>query len=233
MIRTGLIWSAGAIAVMLGTLYWAFGALPAGEQVPVHWGPDGTADRFADKDGALLVLMILPGAALFVTGVLALAPFIDPFRENLRRSRKAYVAIWASTMVLMAALTGGIAVMMARGGEASSSNEFVRFVMAGCGLLFIVIGNYLPKTRKTFFLGIRTPWTLTSDYTWEKTHRLVGPLYILAGLVGIVIAFTLNGIWMVFTFVGAVMSVTLFGAIYSWWVWRHASDRNEGADYVV
>ena len=54
MIRTGLIWSAGAIAVMLGTLYWAFGALPAGEQIPVHWGPDGTADRFADKDGALL-----------------------------------------------------------------------------------------------------------------------------------------------------------------------------------
>ena len=47
------------------------------------------------------------------------------------------------------------------------------------------------------------------------------------------IAFTLNGIWMVFTFVGAVMSVTLFGAAYSWWVWRHASDRNEGADYVV
>jgi len=233
MIRTGLIWSAGAIAVMLGTLYWAFGALPADQQIPVHWGPDGTADRFADKDGALLVLMILPGAALFVTGVLALAPFIDPFRENLRRSHKAYVAIWAASMVLMAALTGGIAVMMARGSEASSSNEFVRFVMAGCGLLFIVIGNYLPKTRKTFFLGIRTPWTLTSDYTWEKTHRLVGPLYILAGLVGIVIAFTLSGIWLVFTFVGAVMSVTLFGAAYSWWVWRHASDRNEGADYVV
>lgn len=232
MIRTGLIWTGGAMAVMLGIVWWAYGALPDG-QIPVHWNAQGTADSFAGRDTALLYLLMLPGATLLVALILAAAPLIDPFRDNLRRSAKAYVAIWGATMVLMTALTGGIAVMMTRDASGSGSNEFVRFVMAGCGLLFIVIGNYLPKTRKTFFLGIRTPWTLTSDYAWEKTHRLVGPLYILAGLIGIVIAFTLPGIWMVFAFVGTVMSVTLFGAAYSWWVWRKASDRNEGADYVV
>ncbi|WP_300396530.1 SdpI family protein [Henriciella sp.] len=233
MIRTGLIWSAGAIAVMLGTLWWAWSALPAGEQIPVHWNAQGVADAFAPRREALLYLLMLPGSALFVTALLAIAPIIDPFRENLRRSSKAYLAIWAATMVLFAALNGGIAFMMARGADAEPSNEFVRFVMAACGVIFIIIGNYLPKTRKTFFLGIRTPWTLTSDYTWEKTHRLVGPLYILAGLIGIVIAFTLDGIWMVFAFVGVVMSVSLFGIVYSWFVWRKASDRNEGADYLV
>ncbi|WP_300379847.1 SdpI family protein [Henriciella sp.] len=232
MIRTGLIWSAGAIAVMLGTLYWAWSALPTGD-IPVHWNAEGVADAFAPRGEALLYLLILPALAVFVSLLLAIAPAIDPFRENLRRSHKAYVAIWAATMVLLAALNGGIALMMARGAAGAESNEFVRFVMAGCGLLFIIIGNYLPKTRKTFFLGIRTPWTLTSDYAWEKTHRLVGPLYMLAGAVGIVIAFTLPGIWMVFSFVGTVMSVTLFGVAYSWWVWRRASDRTESADYVV
>lgn len=232
MIRTGLLWSAGAIAVMLGTLYWASGAMPDG-QIPVHWGPSGEADAFATKDKALLNLMMLPASALFTTILLAIAPSIDPFRENLRRSHKAYVAIWASVMVLLAALNGGIAWMMVNSAGANESNEFVRFVMAGCGLLFIIIGNYLPKTRKTFFLGIRTPWTLTSDYTWEKTHRLVGPLYILAGLAGIVIAFTMRGLPMVIAFVACVMAVSLFGVAYSWWVWRRASDRNEGADYVV
>ncbi len=232
MIKTGLIWSAGALAVMAGTLYWATGALPAGD-IPVHWNADGVADSFRPREQALMYLLILPAAALFTTLVLALAPLLDPFRENLRRSRKAYLAIWAATMALLAALTAGIAVMMTRGVDGGGSNEFVRFVMAGCGLLFIVIGNYLPKTRKTFFLGIRTPWTLTSDYTWEKTHRLVGPLYMLAGLIGIVIAFTLTGLPLVFAFVGTVMSVTLFGALYSWWIWRRASDRDEGNQYVV
>ncbi|MEQ9315086.1 MAG: SdpI family protein [Henriciella sp.] len=232
MIRTGLIWSAGAIAVMLGTIYWAASAMPAGE-IPVHWGPSGEADAFAPRDTALLYLLILPASALFTSILLAAAPALDPFKENLRRSRKAYLAIWAATMVLLAALNGGIAWMMVNSAGAKESNEFVRFVMAGCGLLFIIIGNYLPKTRKTFFLGIRTPWTLTSDYTWEKTHRLVGPLYILAGLIGIVIAFTLKGLPLVFAFVGCIMSVTLFGAAYSWWIWRRASDQNEGADYVV
>ena len=96
-----------------------------------------------------------------------------------------------------------------------------------------VIGNYLPKTRKTFFLGIRTPWTLTSDYAWEKTHRLAGPLYMAAGALGILYAFSLDGIWLVIAFVGTVMSVTLFSAAYSWFAWRKAGDRNEGADYVV
>lgn len=232
MIRTGLIWSAGAIAVMVGIVWWAWTTLPAGE-IPIHWNAQGTADAFAPRDEAVFYLFMLPAAAAFVSLMLAIAPLIDPFRENLRRSHKAYVAIWAATMILLAALTAGIAMMMTRGADGADSNEFVRFVMAGCGLLFIVIGNYLPKTRKTFFLGIRTPWTLTSDYAWEKTHRLVGPLYILAGLVGIVIAFTLPGIWMVIAFVGTVMSVTLFGAVYSWFAWRRASDRDEGADYVV
>lgn len=232
MIRTGLIWSAGTIVLMLGTLWWAYGALPE-TNIPVHWNSQGAADDFAPREEALLYLLIMPGAALFTAIVLALAPLIDPFRKNLQLSRKAYTAIWIATMVLLAALHAGIALMMVRGANAAPSNEFVRFVMAGCGLLFIIIGNYLPKTRKTFFLGIRTPWTLTSDYTWEKTHRLVGPLYMAAGLLGIIIAFTLPGIWMVLAFVACVMGVSLFGAAYSWWVWRKASDRNEGADYIV
>lgn len=234
MIRTGLIWSGAAIAAMLGTLAWAWSALPAGVDIPVHWGPSGEADGFATRGKALLILAILPVSAIFTSIALAAAPYLDPFKENLRRSRQAYTAIWAGTMVLLAALAAGIAVMMIRGANgATDSNEFVRFIMAGCGVLFVIIGNYLPKTRKSFFLGIRTPWTLTSDYTWEKTHRLVGPLYIIAGILGIVFAFTLSGIWLVVAFVSSIMSVSLFGVAYSWWVWRKAEDRNEGADYVV
>ncbi|WP_084420190.1 SdpI family protein [Henriciella litoralis] len=234
MIKTGLIWTAGAIAVMAGILFWAWGAVPDGQPIPVHWNASGEADSFKPRSEALIYLLILPASALFTSLLMALAPSLDPFKDNLRKSAKAYVAIWAGILLLMTFLTGGIAYMMVRGAQdGETSNDFIRFVLAACGILFIVIGNYLPKTRKTFFIGIRTPWTLTSDYTWEKTHRLVGPLYILAGLIGIIAAFTMSGIALVITFVGAVLSVSLFGVIYSWWVWRHANDRNEGSDYIV
>lgn len=233
MIRTGLIWSGAAIVAMLGMVWWAWGALPSGEPIPVHWNAAGEADSFAPREEAIWYLLLLPASALFTTALMALAPALDPFKANLRKSAKAYVAIWAVVMILMAALTAGIALMMVRGASGADGNEFIRFVLAGCGVVFIVIGNYLPKTRKSFFLGIRTPWTLTSDYTWEKTHRLAGPLYIAAGLIGIVLAFTMTGIWLVFAFVGTVLAVSLFGAAYSWWVWRKAEDRNEGADFLV
>lgn len=233
MIRTGLIWSGAALVLMLGAVFWAWSQLPAGEPIPVHWNAAGEADNFAPREQAIWYLLILPASALLTTILLALAPSLDPFKGNLKKSEKAYTAIWAVIMALMAALTAGIALMMVRGANGAESNEFVRFILAGCGVVFVVIGNYLPKTRKSFFLGIRTPWTLTSDYTWEKTHRLVGPLYIAAGLIGIVLPFVMTGIWLVFSFVGTVLAVSLFGVAYSWWVWRKADDRNEGADYLV
>lgn len=234
MIKTGLIWSTGAIAVMLGALYWAFGALPVSDQIPVHWGLNGP-DSFSDRQGALTTLAILPGAALFVTLLMALAPTLDPFRDNLRRSRKAYVAIWASTMVLLAALTVGIAISMSQAGDADSnvSKLMVRCMIAGCGLMFMILGNYLPKTRPSFFLGFRTPWTLTSDYTWEKTHRLGGRLIMIAGICGIVSAFVFDGPYIMVGFLGPLISAKLFTVAYSWWVWRGAGDRNQGNDYVV
>lgn len=234
MIRTGLIWSAGAIVAMLGVLYWAWGALPASDQIPVHWGFNGP-DRFSDKTGALTTLAILPGAALFVAALMALAPTLDPFKDNLRKSAKAYIAVWASTMILLAALTAGLGFSMSQAAnpDVEVSKLLVRGMIAGCGLMFLVLGNYLPKTRPSFFLGFRTPWTLTSDYTWEKTHRLGGRLLMIAGVMGIVSAFIFDGPGILVGFLVPLFSAKIVTIAYSWWVWRKASDRNEGADYVV
>lgn len=234
MIRTGLIWSAGSIAVMLGTLYWAWGNLPDSDSIPVHWGLNGP-DNFADRSGALITLALLPGIAVIISAILAFAPKLDPFRDNLRKSHKAYVAIWAATMVTMAALTGGIAWAMSQSAnpDMEVNRLFVRGMFAACGLMFMVLGNYLPKTRPSFFLGFRTPWTLTSDYTWEKTHRLGGRLLMIAGMMGIVSAFIFDGPALLIGFLVPLLSAKLFTVGYSWWVWRTAGDRNEGADYLV
>ncbi len=62
-------------------------------------------------------------------------------------------------------------------------------VVAAVCLLLIVIGNYLGKTRSMFLGGVRTPWTLSSEYSWQRTHSLAGKLFVLSGALGFVAAF--------------------------------------------
>ncbi|MEL7541532.1 MAG: DUF1648 domain-containing protein, partial [Pseudomonadota bacterium] len=145
MIRTGLIVSTIVLALMAGISLWAGGQLPA-DNIPVHWDANGTPDRFSDRNEAMFLLWTLPGSALFGVLVFCLLPQIEPMRDNLFKSRKAYNAVWIATMVLFLGIHGGIAYMMVQSaGDEMQSNEFVRIVIAGTGILFIVMGNYLPK----------------------------------------------------------------------------------------
>ncbi len=233
MIRTGLIVSGIAIAFMAGVSIWAGGQLPA-DNIPIHWAADGTADRFAGRQAAMLVLLLIPGAAGLSALLFALLPQIEPMRENLFKSRKAYTAVWTSAMLLLVGVHFGVVMLMVRaGGNSFASPEFARFVIAGTGIVFIVFGNYLPKTRQNWFLGIRTPWTLSSEYTWEKTHRLGGRLFVFVGFVSLIAAFALKGPSLVFVLCGGALGATLISAVFSFLVYRHAPDKRISPDYIV
>lgn len=233
MIRPGLIVSAITVTLMAGISFWAGGQLPA-ENIPVHWGIDGTPDRFADRQEAMFVVWLLPAITLLSAIVFVILPMIEPMRDNLYKSRKAYNAVWITTMILMLAVHAGIVWMMVtNSGDAMQSNEFVRVVIAGTGILFVILGNYLPKTRQNWFLGIRTPWTLSSEYAWEKTHRLAGRLFMLVGFITLVTAFTVDGIYLVFVVTGASVSSALICVVYSYFAWRRAPDKRVSPDYIV
>ena len=233
MMRTGLIFSTIAVIGMCAVNLWAMPQLPEGE-MPVHWGIDGTPDRYGDRSEALFVLWIIPLSTI-VTGILlAIAPRLDPKGENLMKSRKAYIAIWCSVMIMLLSVHAGIAMLMVRSVAAEpNANEFVRFIIAATGILFIVKGNYMPKTRSNWFLGVRTPWTLSSDITWEKTHRLAGRLFMLAGFICLIGAFVLNGGWLIIMLLATLLPATLISVIYSFLVWRNAPDKTIGTDYIV
>lgn len=233
MIRTGLIVSAIVVVLMAGISFWASGQLPE-DNIPVHWNASGVPDRFSDKSEALFLLWLLPGISLFGALVFCLLPQIEPMRENLFKSRKAYNAVWISTMILFLGVHGGVAFMMLQSaGDQMQSNEFVRIVIAGTGILFIVLGNYLPKTRQNWFLGIRTPWTLSSEYTWEKTHRLAGRLFFVVGFITLLSAFTIDGIALVFIVTGSAVSSALISMVYSFLIYRNAPDKRVSPDYIV
>ncbi|KCZ50896.1 SdpI family protein [Hyphomonas pacifica] len=233
-VQTGLAWSAGATLVACGISLVASSQLPDSTQIPIHWGADGSPDKFADREGATFMLWMMPAISAFIATCMAIAATVDPRQANLSASRKAYLICWIGAMIVLTGIHAGIAFMMTRTGAPSSgSPEMIRWIIAACGALFILIGNYLPKTRSTFMMGIRTPWTLSSDMTWEKTHRLAGRLFMLAGALGIIGAFVFNGIWLALQLSVLAIGATLISVIYSWFVWRTATDREEGSGYIV
>ncbi len=233
-IRTGLIWSAIAVILSGAAALYTWNALPASGDIPVHWGINGQPDQFAPKSDVWTYLTILPGAILLTGLILAVAPAFDPRKANIETGRKAYLATWIGVMMLLTLVQVGICVaMLQAGGEVGVPNGFVRFAIAGCGVLMIVIGNYMPKTRSSFLLGVRTPWTLSSDIAWEKTHRLAGPLFMLAGALGTAGAFLFDGIWLALQLTALVCAAALISVIYSYFAWKSADDRDAGTGLTV
>lgn len=101
-------------------------------------------------------------------------------------------------------------------------------VLPATAVLFIVIGNYLGKTRSNFFAGIRTPWTLSSDYSWEKTHHLTGRLFVLAGAATLIASFALAAKFAAEIMVAGVLASALVGIIASYIYWRRDPLRHSG-----
>ena len=173
-LRPLLLYSVAVVVAMFAISAWAWGQLPADASIPIHWGLDGQVDGYASKTVGLL---LLPLTAAGLAALLAVIPRIEPRRANLERSGKAYSATWVAVMTLLG-LVHVLAIAVALG----SSIDVPRLILIGVGAVFVVIGNYLPTVRPNYLMGIRTPWTLSSDVAWVKTHRVGGRLFVLEGL---------------------------------------------------
>lgn len=216
-LRPLLITGAVAIVLMLAASLLAWAQIPDDTQIPIHWNLAGEVDGYASKEVGLLMT---PAIAVVLVAVLAAVPAIDPRRRNLVRSSPAYVMISSSAIVFMAAVH--LAVVWAALGN---TLDIPRIIGVGTGALFIVIGNFLGKTRSNWFMGVRTPWTLSSELSWTKTHRLAGRLFALVGVLALLAALT--GIpELILAVVGGGSIVMVVGVVaYSYFVWRDDPDR--------
>ena len=181
------------------------------ERVPTHWNLKGEVDGWSPRAwGAWL----MPVVIAFVWALMRWLPAIDPRRRNYEKFGGTFEGIMLSVMVFMLILHG-ITLAAALGYPVAME----RVAPAATGLLFIVIGNLLPRARSNWFVGIRTPWTLSSDRVWEKTHRVGGRLFVLGGIL-ISLSALLGASWGHW-FLLAVISVCSVGAvIYSYVEWR-------------
>lgn len=216
--RNIIIFSVLVLIIMLAVSAYGWVAIPDGQQIPVHWGVNGEVDRYGSKVEGLL---LIPGLTVLLTALFVFLPRIDPRRANLAQSQKAYIAIWAGTLVLL--LVVQILIVSAALGNPVNIGGIVPVAV---GILFIVIGNYLPKTRSNFYMGVRTPWTLSSNVSWDKTHRLAGRLFILMGLIMIGSMFMQGALW-VWVMMGGLMIMLVVLMAYSYIVWKDDPNRQE------
>ena len=197
----------GAAAVIGGM------AMPDGIQLPTHWGINGEPDAFADKWTALLLPV---GLVAGVSLLFYFLPSLEPRREGLARSQGLY--LWGWIALLMVGAVIQLALLSTGLGWGIPVNHLI---VGAIGVMLVLIGNQLGKSRSMYLIGIRTPWTLASEEVWIKTHRLCGKLMVLGGLAMVVAAMLPLPSGLLAT-VGIAVIVVAAGVpiLYSFIAWR-------------
>jgi uncharacterized membrane protein len=206
------------LAAMFGAAAITWPTAP--DRIPVHWGIDFQVDRYGGRFEGLLGI---PLEALALYALLLFIPRIDPGRANYERFGGAYRLLRLSLTVFLAALYG--VVLLGIHGRTVNMAAAVPLLL---GFLFLLIGNLLGKIRPNWFVGIRTPWTLSSKLAWTRTHRAGRWLFIAGGLVLIAMAF-LQKAWVAWVGVGLLVAWAVGLAVYSYLVWRSDPDKTPPA----
>lgn len=209
-----LIVGALILASVLTTAYF-YGDLPA--TLVTHWNSSGQANGTADKSWGLFLTPII---AAFLSLILFVLPSIDPLQKGFDSFRKEYD--WL--IVLFAAFLSLIQVLIVIWNLGLHFN-FSRFIGPSIGVLFYFIGTIMPSFKRNWFAGIRTPWTLSSDVVWKKTHDQAGSVFQLMGIIACFGAI-LPRYSFYFLFVPTILGVA-WVTLYSYLVYRKGSSPQE------
>ena len=171
---TGGVLAAIVLATTLAGA-WALTRVAPGQLVATHFDGTGRANGWSPAPVAMFIMPTMIG---LMAGLWFILPRVTPRGDNLRRSGGAYGVIFIAA-ALMLALGQGLIVATALGRPIALGGV----MPAAIGLLFIVVGNVLPKLRWNYVVGVRTPWTLADERVWDRTHRFGGWAMVLGGLV--------------------------------------------------
>ncbi len=185
------------------------GNLP--EQVPTHFNVRGEPD---DWTGRGLAAFMIPVSALVMVGLFNLIPKISPRRRNLDRFEDTYWFIVNAAIAFICALH-----VLVLGRALGWPVDITSATLLGVGVMFMVLGNVLPRTRSNWWMGIRTPWTMESENVWRATHRLAGKTFMVGGALTVVAALLPVSVrpWIAICALGVAGFVPV---IYSYLYWR-------------
>lgn len=186
------------IPIIVGLLLW--NQLP--DVIPTHFGMDGTPNGWSSKAFTVFgipVLMLF--FHLLCVGITSQDPKFDNMSEKLYA-----LVLWICPVVSL------LVVVTCYGGALGWGVNISKYAIAGTGIVLVIIGNYLPKCKQNYTMGIKLPWTLDDEENWNKTHRLAGFLWVVGGLLITLNAFVGNE-WF-FILISIVM--TIVPMVYSY-----------------
>lgn len=203
------------LPVLFGIIMW--NDLP--DIMTTHWGADGNADGFGGKAFAVFGL---PFILLAVHLVCILFTLSDK-RQKEQDPKALGIIFWIIPAVSLFA--NGIMYHAALGGEFNPAS----FLPALLGLMFIFIGNYLPKVKQNRTLGIKISWTLNNEENWNKTHRFGGKVWLIGGVIMLFSGF-LPAAAMTLTMVCVIAAITIIPIAYSYRIYKQ--HQKEGIAYI-
>lgn len=212
--KTKLILSSAAVLlpVAAGLVLW--NRLP--ERMTTHWGADGIADGWSSRGffvfGAPLLLLALHWLCLWITA---------HDHKHREQSEKVFdLVMWL--VPVLSCFTCGMTYAAAMGRTFENATLGLAFL----GLIFVIIGNYLPKCRQNYTIGIKVVWTLASEETWNATHRLAGKVWVLGGL-GMMACVFLPERLFGGVLVTLIAVMALLPVVYAWWYYRKLAAAGE------
>ena len=182
------------------------------ERIPTHWGIDGQINGWSGKGFAVF---FLPALMAGIHLLCVLASSLDPKGKNYAPQMLRF-ALWICPVLSL--VLNSIVYAFALGYDVLNVPMILCILV---GIMFIIVGNYLPKCPQTYTMGIKLPWTLDNEENWNATHRFGGWVWVLCGVATLATAF-LGIFWIL---LGIILAAVLAPTIYSYLYYRkHKAD---------
>ena len=218
--KEALIWMILLVPFVYALIIW--NKIP--DQVPTHFNIKGEPDDYSGKAVALLLLPIMN---VFIYFVLRFIPRIDPRKKNYETFGSSYQNI----RLLIHVFFIGVFIFIT---ETTSSGQPLQLnaFLSGMLLFFALLGNYMRTVRSNFFVGIRTPWTLSNDIVWRKTHELGGKIWFYSGLVLAIVVFFLPQNAAAIVMGAGIFLMAIIPVVYSYIEYRKITGEAGGNSHI-
>lgn len=190
------------LPVIFGLIVW--NRLP--EEIMIHWNINGEADGFAGKTVAVI---LLPAFMLAIHWICVFVTGLDPKNKNID-GKPLTMVLWICPVI---SLLIGTVIYATALGHSIDVNVIMPLVL---GAIFVIIGNYMPKCKQNYSLGIKLPWTLNDEENWNKTHRFAGFLWVAGGIVILATAFI--GSFVIF--IAITLLMVIVPTVYSYRIYK-------------
>jgi len=180
------------------------------EKMASHWGIEGEVNGYLPKFWGLFIMPII-SLGLFLLFIMI--PKIDPLKQNIAKFRKYF-----DGFVLLITVFLFYLFLLTIFWNFGFTFNIVQFLIPAFAVLLYYTGILLEKSKRNWFIGIRTPWTLSSDKVWEKTHKLGGKLFKIVGIVSLIgIVFIPYAFYLILF---SMFAVLIYIVVYSYFEYK-------------